>query len=77
MKILFIAPKYSGGIGGHAFRVYEKLQDYGYDIKLKKMETKNKNKLNNKIHKRVDMVIEVNARPRGDTRFVDISVKII
>ena len=34
MRILFIAPKYSGGIGGHAFRVYEKLQDYGYDIKL-------------------------------------------
>ena len=34
MKILFIAPKYSGGIGGHAFRVYEKLQDYGFDIKL-------------------------------------------
>ena len=34
MKILFIAPKYSGGIGGHAFRVYEKLQEYGLDIKL-------------------------------------------
>ncbi len=34
MKILFIAPKYSGGIGGHASRVAEKLQDYGFDIKL-------------------------------------------
>lgn len=34
MKILFIAPKYSGGIGGHAFRVYEKLQEHGFDIKL-------------------------------------------
>ena len=34
MKILFIAPKYSGGIGGHAFRVYEKLQEYGFDMKL-------------------------------------------
>jgi glycosyltransferase involved in cell wall biosynthesis len=34
MKILFIAPKYSGGIGGHAFRVFEKLQEYGFDIKL-------------------------------------------
>jgi len=34
MKILFIAPKYSGGIGGHAYRVYEKLQEYGFDIKL-------------------------------------------
>ena len=34
MKILFIAPKYSGGIGGHAARVAEKLQDHGFDIKL-------------------------------------------
>ena len=34
MKILFIAPKYSGGIGGHASRVAEKLLEYGYDIKL-------------------------------------------
>ncbi len=34
MKILFIAPKYSGGIGGHAFRVAEKLREYGFDVKL-------------------------------------------
>ncbi len=34
MKILFIAPKYSGGIGGHAYRVAEKLCEYGFDIKL-------------------------------------------
>jgi len=34
MKILFIAPKYTGGIGGHAFRVAEKLREYGFDIKL-------------------------------------------
>ena len=34
MKILFIAPKYSGGIGGHAVRVAEKLQEYGFEIKL-------------------------------------------
>ncbi|RZD48772.1 MAG: glycosyl transferase [Thaumarchaeota archaeon] len=34
MKILFIAPKYTGGIGGHASRVAEKLQEYGFDIKL-------------------------------------------
>jgi len=34
MKILFIAPKYSGGIGGHAARVAEKLQEYGFDITL-------------------------------------------
>jgi len=34
MKILFIAPKYTGGIGGHATRVAEKLREYGFDIKL-------------------------------------------
>jgi len=34
MKILFISPKYSGGIGGHAFRVSKKLREYGYDVKL-------------------------------------------
>ena len=31
---MFIAPKYSGGIGGHASRVAEKLLDYGFDVKL-------------------------------------------
>lgn len=34
MKILFIAPKYTGGIGGHAARVAEKLRQNGFDIKL-------------------------------------------
>ena len=34
MKILFIAPKYSGGIGGHASRVAEKLREHGFEIKL-------------------------------------------
>ena len=34
MKILFIAPRYSGGIGGHAVRVAEKLRENGFDIKL-------------------------------------------
>ena len=34
MKILFIAPKYTGGIGGHASRVAGKLQEYGFDVKL-------------------------------------------
>ena len=34
MKILFIAPKYSGGIGGHAARVAEKLQEHGFDVTL-------------------------------------------
>ena len=34
MKILFIAPTYRGGIGGHAFRVAEKLREIGFDVKL-------------------------------------------
>jgi len=34
MKILFIAPIYTGGIGGHAARVAEKLRENGFDIKL-------------------------------------------
>lgn len=34
MKILYISPRYEGGIGGHAFRVAEKLREYGHDVKL-------------------------------------------
>ncbi len=34
MKILFIAPRYTGGIGGHAAVVAGKLREYGFDVKL-------------------------------------------
>jgi len=34
MKILFIAPRFEGGIGGHAARVAEKLKEAGFDVKL-------------------------------------------
>ena len=34
MKILFIAPRFTGGIGGHANRVAEKLCEIGFDVKL-------------------------------------------
>jgi glycosyltransferase involved in cell wall biosynthesis len=34
MKILFIAPTYKGGIGGHAARVAEKLCEHGFEVKL-------------------------------------------
>ena len=34
MNILFISPRYEGGIGGHALRVAEKLRQHGYNIKL-------------------------------------------
>jgi glycosyltransferase involved in cell wall biosynthesis len=34
LKILFISPRYEGGIGGHAFQVAEKLREAGFDVKL-------------------------------------------
>ena len=34
MKILYISPRYEGGIGGHAKRVAEKLSEHGYDVQL-------------------------------------------
>ncbi|MGQ0606033.1 MAG: glycosyltransferase family 4 protein [Candidatus Nitrosotenuis sp.] len=34
MNILYISPRYEGGIGGHAFRVAEKLRDNGFAVKL-------------------------------------------
>jgi len=36
MNILFISPAFSGGIGGHAAMLADKLSDYGY--KVKKMQ---------------------------------------
>ena len=36
MKILFIAPRFDGGIGGHAARMAQKLREQGFDIKLMK-----------------------------------------
>ena len=36
MKILFIAPKFEGGIGGHAARVAQKLRENGFEVKLMK-----------------------------------------
>jgi glycosyltransferase involved in cell wall biosynthesis len=34
MKILYISPRFEGGIGGHAKRVAEKLREEGHDVKL-------------------------------------------
>ena len=34
MKVLYIAPTFIGGIGGHAKRVSEKLNKHGFDIEL-------------------------------------------
>ena len=36
MKILFIAPRFEGGIGGHAARVAQKLEENGFEVKLMK-----------------------------------------
>jgi len=37
MKILYISPRFDGGIGGHAKRVAEKLREQGHDVKLMKI----------------------------------------
>ena len=37
MKILYISPRYDGGIGGHAKRVAEKLSEQGHDVTLMKI----------------------------------------
>jgi glycosyltransferase involved in cell wall biosynthesis len=34
MKILYISPRFEGGIGGHAKRVAEKLREQGHDVQL-------------------------------------------
>ena len=34
MKILFISPRFEGGIGGHVTRVAEKLKENGFEVKL-------------------------------------------
>ena len=39
MKILFIAPRFDGGIGGHAARVAQKLTEHGFEIKLMKVSS--------------------------------------
>ena len=34
MKILFVSPRYAGGIGGHANLLAQKLRKHGYDVTL-------------------------------------------
>ena len=33
MKLLFISPRFSGGIGGHAAMLADKLTEYGFEVK--------------------------------------------
>ena len=47
MKILFIAPKFEGGIGGHAARVAQKLNQNGFEVKLMKITPIPINKIRN------------------------------
>ena len=37
MKLLFISPRYSGGIGGHANILATKLREYGYEVDIIKV----------------------------------------
>jgi len=34
LKLLFISPKYTGGIGGHAAMLASKLHDYGFEVEM-------------------------------------------
>ncbi|MDP2667661.1 MAG: glycosyltransferase family 4 protein, partial [Nitrosopumilaceae archaeon] len=34
MKLLFISPKYTGGIGGHAAMLASKLMEHGFEVKM-------------------------------------------
>jgi len=34
LKILFVAPKYTGSTGGHASTVAEKLRECGFEVEL-------------------------------------------
>ena len=49
MKILFIAPTFEGGIGGHAARVAEKLGEHGFEIKMMKIPSIPIKKIKNPI----------------------------
>ena len=42
MKLLFISPRFSGGIGGHASMLAEKLIEYGFDVKIEQLKKDNK-----------------------------------
>jgi len=37
VKLLFISPRYSGGIGGHANILATKLREYGYEVDIMKV----------------------------------------
>ena len=71
MKILFIAPKYSGGIGGHAARVAEKLQEHGFDIKLMSIEGQRGLQSPSRFHKYVRTQFSL-----GSTTLVQIVISL-
>ena len=66
MKILFISPRFEGGIGGHAARVAEKLIEHGYEIKLMKPSFLPINKMKNPSFALTSTIKSIIGRERYD-----------
>ena len=66
MKILFIAPRFEGGIGGHAARVAEKLRENGFEIKLMQVSSIPIKKLKNPSFALFSTIKSMTSREKYD-----------
>jgi len=66
MKILFISPRFEGGIGGHAARVAKKLSEHGFEIKLMKPSFLPINKMKNPSFALTSTIKSIIGRERYD-----------
>ena len=66
MKILFISPRFEGGIGGHAARVAKKMREHGYEITLMKPSFLPINKMKNPSFALTSTIKSMIGRERYD-----------
>ena len=66
MKLLFIAPRYTGGIGGHASRVAEKLRENGFEVKLMQVSNIPIKKLKNPSFALFSTIKSITSREKYD-----------
>lgn len=66
MKILFIAPRFEGGIGGHATRVAEKLRENGFEVKLMQVSSIPIKKLKNPSFALFSTIKSIASREKYD-----------
>ena len=66
MKILFISPRFEGGIGGHAARVAKKMREHGYEITLMKPSFLPINKMKNPSFALTSTIKSIIGRERYD-----------